>query len=69
MAAFADNLRQLPPVAPIAASGGLELFAEHMEDAYLHPGNHPKIDHLFNVIAGGKCKQGLHRPMEPLFYF
>ena len=94
--AFADNLRQLPSVAHIAAlhlldeSGnevasisnapgktgsltvyaalaakhgainetasreGLELFAEHTEDARLHPGNHPNIDRLLDVIAGGK---------------
>ncbi|QIL80237.1 DUF2322 family protein [Diaphorobacter sp. HDW4A] len=94
--AFADNLRQLPSVAHIAAlrlldaSGnevasipnapgktgsltiyaaltakhgainvaaareGLELFAEHTEDARQHPGNHPNIDRLFDVIANSK---------------
>ncbi|MPM83091.1 hypothetical protein SDC9_130154 [bioreactor metagenome] len=94
--AFADNLRQLPSVAHIAAlhlldaSGnvvatipnapgktgsltlyaalaakhgaineaaareGLELFAEHTEDARQHPGNHPNIDRLFEVIANGQ---------------
>ena len=94
--AFADNLRQLPSVAHIAAlrllddSGnevasipnapgktgsltlyaalaakhgaineaaareGLELFAEHTEDARQHPGSHPNIDRLFDVIASGK---------------
>ncbi|MBF5006732.1 DUF2322 family protein [Diaphorobacter caeni] len=94
--AFADNLRQLPSVAHIAAlrlldaSGrevasipnapgktgsltvyaalaakhggineaaareGLELFAEHTEDARQHPGNHPNIDRLFDVIASGQ---------------
>ena len=94
--AFADNLRQLPSVAHIAAlhliddagnvvatipnapgktgsltlyaalaakhgaineaaaREGLELFAEHTEDARQHPGNHPNIDRLFEVIDGGK---------------
>ena len=37
-----------------AAEEGLELFAEHTEDARLHPGNHPNIDRLLDVIAGGK---------------
>ena len=94
--AFADNLRQLPSVAHIAAlhliddagnvvatipnapgktgsltlyaalaakhgaineaaaREGLELFAEHTEDARVHPGNHPNIDRLLDVIATGQ---------------
>ena len=94
--AFADNLRQLPPVTHLAAlellddagqvaaripnqpgktgsltvyaalaakhgslnadaaREGLELFAEHTEDARQHPGNHPNIDLLLEVIASGK---------------
>ena len=94
--AFADNLRQLPSIAHIAAlhllddagnvvatipnapgkagsltlyaalaakhgaineaaaREGLELFAEHTEDARQHPGSHPNIDRLFEVIASGK---------------
>lgn len=34
-----------------AAKEGLDLFAEHTEDARLHPGNHPNIDRLLEVIA------------------
>ena len=34
-----------------AAREGLELFAEHTDDARLHPGNHPNIDRLLDVIA------------------
>ena len=37
-----------------AAREGLELFAEHTADARAHPGNHPNIDRLFEVIASGK---------------
>lgn len=37
-----------------AAQEGLELFAEHTEDARAHPGSHPNIDRLLQVIATGK---------------
>lgn len=33
-----------------AAAEALELFAEHTEDARKHPGKHPNIDRLFQVI-------------------
>lgn len=90
--AFADNLRQLPPVSHLsalqlqdtsgatvarienkpgqagsltvyaalaakhgsinaqAAKEGLEIYAEHTEDARANPGKHPNIDRLFAVI-------------------
>lgn len=37
-----------------AAQQGLSLFAEHTESARLHPGSHPNIDRLFEVIATGQ---------------
>jgi hypothetical protein len=37
-----------------AAEEGLRLFAEHTEDARQHPGSHPNLDRLFEVIATGK---------------
>ena len=33
-----------------AARKGLELYAEHTEDARLHPGKHPNIDRLIGVV-------------------
>lgn len=33
-----------------AAQEGLELYAEHTEDARLNPGKHPNIDRLFDVV-------------------
>ena len=33
-----------------AAVEGLELYAEHTEDAENNPGKHPNIDRLFNVL-------------------
>lgn len=36
-----------------AAKEGLELFSEHTTDARAHPGSHPNIDRLFQVVADG----------------
>jgi hypothetical protein len=33
-----------------AAREGVELYAEHTADARLHPGKHPNIDRLLQVI-------------------
>ena len=33
-------------ITPEAAKKGLELYAEHVADAQLHPGKHPNIDRL-----------------------
>lgn len=35
---------------PIAAQAGLDLFAEHVAAAREHPGSHPNIDRLFDII-------------------
>ena len=37
----------------IAAEEGLQLFAEHTEDAKARPGAHPNIDRLLEVMATG----------------
>jgi hypothetical protein len=39
-------------ITPDAAYKGLELYAEHTEDARLNPGKHPNIDRLLAIIAG-----------------
>jgi len=41
-------------ISVAAAQDGLELFAEHTEAARQHPGSHPNIDRLFEVIASGQ---------------
>ena len=33
-----------------AAQEALTLFAEHTDDARLHPGIHPNIDRLFDIV-------------------
>lgn len=35
-----------------AAQDGLDLFAEHTEDARKRPGAHPNIDRLLAIVAG-----------------
>ena len=37
-------------IGPKAAHKALELYAEHVEDAKAHPGKHPNIDRLFEII-------------------
>lgn len=36
-----------------AATEGLHIFAEHGEDARSHPGKHPNIDRLLEVLRDG----------------
>lgn len=38
----------------VAAREGLALFAEHTADAQAHPGRHPNIDRLLQVLATGQ---------------
>jgi hypothetical protein len=38
----------------VAARQGLDLFAEHTAAARAHPGSHPNIDRLFEVIESGQ---------------
>lgn len=40
-------------INPDAAHDGLALYAEHTGDARQHPGKHPNIDRLFEIIANG----------------
>ena len=37
-------------ITPDAARKGLELYAEHTEDARANPGKHPNIDRLFGLV-------------------
>lgn len=36
-------------ITPEAARKGLELYAEHTDDARAHPGKHPNIDRLIDL--------------------
>lgn len=36
-----------------AAAEGLAIFAEHTEDASRHPGRHPNIDRLIDILKTG----------------
>ena len=41
-----------------AAKKGLELYAEHTDDARLHPGKHPNIDRFVILVTEGS---GMYR--------
>ena len=47
-------------ITPDAARKGLELFAEHAEDARQFPGKHPNIDRLLNLIEEGRTLRVKH---------
>ncbi len=50
-----NHLAQLyGAIGPEAAKKGLELYAEHTEDAKLHPGKHPNIDRLIGLMERGE---------------
>lgn len=50
-----NHLAQLyGAISPEAAKKGLELYAEHTEDARANPGKHPNIDRLIGILATGE---------------
>ena len=50
-----NHLAQLyGAITPEAARKGIELYAEHSEDARLNPGKHPNIDRLIGLTERGE---------------
>ena len=47
-------------ITPDAARKGLELYAEHAEEARQHPGKHPNIDRLLALIDDRKTLRIKH---------
>ena len=47
-------------ITPDAATQGIEIFAEHGEDARLNPGKHPNIDRLIGLAARGETLRVKH---------
>ena len=47
-------------ITPEAAKKGLELYAEHTEDARLHPGKHPNIDRLIALVEESRTLRIKH---------
>lgn len=43
-----------------AAKKGLEIFAEHTDDARINPGKHPNIDRLIAIEQGGPALRVKH---------
>ncbi len=42
-----------------AAREGLEIYAEHTQDARLNPGKHPNIDRLFALLISGSTLEAV----------
>ena len=40
-------------IGPKAANSGLLMYGSHADDARAHPGKHPNIDRLFEVLEKG----------------
>ncbi len=56
-----NHLAQLyGAISPEAAKKGLELYAEHTEDARANPGKHPHIDRLLELAEGGRTLRVKH---------
>ena len=50
-----NHLAQLyGAITPEAAHKGIDLYAEHTEDARQHPGKHPNIDRLLGLVERGE---------------
>ena len=45
--------QQFGSINPQAAKKGLEIYAEHTQDAEQNPGKHPNIDSLFEIVSCG----------------
>ncbi|GAB3358757.1 MULTISPECIES: DUF2322 family protein [Giesbergeria] len=54
LAVYAALAAQHGGINAAAAQQGLDLFAEHTDDARAHPGKHPNIDRLLAVVASGQ---------------
>ena len=47
-------------ITPEAATLGIEIYAEHSEDARLNPGKHPNIDRLIGLVERGETLRVKH---------
>ncbi len=56
-----NHLAQLyGAISPEAARKGLEVYAEHTEDARTNPGKHPNLDRLIGLIERGETLRVKH---------
>ncbi len=47
-------------ITPDAATQGIEIYAEHSEDARLNQGKHPNIDRLIGLVERGETLKVKH---------
>lgn len=58
LAVYHHLLHQHGRIDAKAANAGLELYAEHTEDARRSPGKHPNIDRLLAITTGASTLRG-----------
>ena len=57
---YSVSPKHLHVPAPDAATQGIEIYAEHSEDARLNPGKHPNIDRLIGLVERGETLRVKH---------
>ncbi|WP_153109317.1 DUF2322 family protein [Propionivibrio limicola] len=60
LAVFNHLAQTYGAITPDAARKGLELYAEHTEDARANPGKHPNIDRLFKLVEENRTLRIKH---------
>lgn len=60
LAVFNHLAQTFGAITPEASKKGLELFAEHTDDARVHPGKHPNIDLLLALLEAKKTLRIKH---------
>ena len=60
LAVYIHHAQTYGAITPEAARKGLELYAEHTEDARTHPGKHANIDRLLALVAEGRTLRVKH---------
>jgi len=65
LAVYSYLLGKYGDINAAAAGEGLELYAEHTEDARENPGKHPNIDRLLTLVLTGSFYTGrvIKRPV------
>lgn len=58
LAVYCHLLRERGRIDTAAAHAGLDLYAEHTEDARRNPGKHPNIDRLLAITTGAAALHG-----------
>lgn len=62
LALYNHLLERFGRIDASAAHAGLELYAEHTQDARANPGKHPNIDRLIAIVEGAEPLEAIPVP-------